>query len=86
MPDAYHRAEYRHNRLAVLEAAGWRCEWPGCGRPANSCDHILPLSQGGGNTLGNLRASCHRCNSQGGAKITNEIKVAKRVGRRSRRW
>jgi 5-methylcytosine-specific restriction endonuclease McrA len=86
MPDAYHRAEYQRLRLAVLEAAGWQCQWPGCHRRATTVDHVTPLAYGGTNTPGNLRASCWSCNSAGGARVTNELKAARKVGRRSRRW
>ncbi len=83
---AYSRKEYQVNRLAVLEASGWRCQWPGCDRPARTADHVVPLKAGGSNDIANLRASCGRCNSQGGAAITNELRRARRIGQRSRRW
>jgi 5-methylcytosine-specific restriction endonuclease McrA len=86
MASAYNRSQYKRNRLLVLEAAGWRCEWPGCGRPAGTADHILPVSRGGTSDVWNLRASCARCNSQGGVALVNEAKQARRIGRRSRAW
>ena len=87
MADAYHRAVYRNARHAVLEAAGWRCQMtPGCTNPATTVDHVIPLALGGTNAPENLRASCRGCNSRGGAALTNEIKRARRVGRRSRAW
>jgi 5-methylcytosine-specific restriction endonuclease McrA len=86
MIDPYASRQYQANRKVVLEAAGFRCQWPGCRSRATTVDHIVPLARGGGHDLANLRASCARCNSQGGVKITNEIRRAKRVGRRSRRW
>jgi len=83
----YAAAVYRRNRLAVLEAAGWRCQMmPGCLNRATTADHIIPLVAGGGHDLANLRAACWAHNSAGGARITNSIKAARRVGRRSRRW
>ena len=86
MPDAYHRAEYQRLRLEVLAAAGWQCQWPGCHRRATTVDHVTPLAYGGSNAAENLRASCWTCNSRGGAAVTNELRAARRVGRRSRRW
>jgi 5-methylcytosine-specific restriction endonuclease McrA len=86
MPDAYHRAAYQRLRLVVLAAAGYKCQWPGCHRIATTCDHIVPLSKGGSNAPENLRASCPTCNSRGGVQITNELRAARRVGRRSRAW
>jgi 5-methylcytosine-specific restriction endonuclease McrA len=86
MGDAYHRANYRNMRGVVLEAAGYRCQWPGCNNPATTVDHVIPLSAGGSNDPHNLRASCGGCNSRGGAAITNELRRARRIGRRSRRW
>lgn len=84
--DPYHSPAYQQARPIVLARAGGVCEWPGCDRPATTVDHIIPLAHGGTHHLANLRASCRRCNSQGGAKIMNEVLAARRVGRRSRRW
>ena len=71
----------------MLEAAGWRCQMqPGCPNPATTADHVIPLSQGGTHDMWNLRAACRKCNSQGGVKITNQLRAERRVGRRSRRW
>lgn len=45
----YASAEHLAWRRAVLERAGWQCEWPGCGR--SNCrlfaDHIVELRDGG---------------------------------------
>lgn len=57
-------AEYRRNRAATLKRAGWRCEIRTegiCTGRATTCDHIIPVSQGGGHELGNLRAACAPC-------------------------
>lgn len=65
---------WRRLRLAVLHAAGWRCQVPVdatgraadcgplCGLPANTVDHIRPRALGGGNEPANLRAACARHN------------------------
>jgi 5-methylcytosine-specific restriction endonuclease McrA len=77
---------YQRNRRLVLEAAGFRCEWPGCLNAATTADHIIPLDQGGSHAISNLRASCLACNSRGGAAITNERRRGRRMGRLSREW
>jgi hypothetical protein len=46
-------------RLACLTRDHWRCVL--CGAPATDADHIVPRSEGGPNTLANLRALCHPC-------------------------
>lgn len=86
MSDPYKRALYQRNRLIVLESANYKCQWPGCDRPATTCDHIIPLSSGGSNDIANLRASCARCNSRGGMAIVNQRRADRKLGRRSRGW
>jgi 5-methylcytosine-specific restriction endonuclease McrA len=83
---AYHRREYQVARRVVLEAAHYRCQWPGCTNVATTVDHVTPLAYGGGNDLANLRASCAPCNSRGGAVVGNELRRGKVIGRRSRHW
>jgi 5-methylcytosine-specific restriction endonuclease McrA len=85
-PDPYASTFYRQVRPLVLARAGGRCEWPGCTAWATSVDHVIPLAYGGTHHPDNLRASCRKCNSQGGVKITNEMRRARKIGRRSRRW
>jgi 5-methylcytosine-specific restriction endonuclease McrA len=58
----------------ILERDGWRCQIPGCKRRpirkdlkypqprSKSIDHIVPLSQGGGDTAANKRAAHLGCN------------------------
>jgi hypothetical protein len=41
---------------------------------------------GGTNHIDNLRAMCAHHNSSLGARLVNEMKAAKKLGRRSRRW
>ena len=45
-------------RRQVLSRARYRCEWPGCGEPANEVDHVVPRARGGSDDPGNLRALC----------------------------
>ena len=57
-----HPTRVRRALAAVLARDGDLC-WL-CGRPgANSPDHVLPQSMGGGHDVGNLRAAHRWCNS-----------------------
>lgn len=51
---------------ARLAYFGHRC-WI-CGDPADSLDHVKPLSKGGWHALANLRPACFSCNSRKGAR------------------
>jgi 5-methylcytosine-specific restriction endonuclease McrA len=55
-----YNAEYRRNRKTTLDRARYRCEIQTdvCTGKATTCDHILPVSQGGTHALSNLRAAC----------------------------
>lgn len=54
-------------RREVFDRDGYRCVY--CGSEHQlECDHIVPLSQGGGNDLSNLTTACKSCNSSKGAK------------------
>lgn len=55
-------AEYQRNRRQVL-AGHPACHWCGVA-PATVTDHVVPLSQGGSNELGNLVPSCVPCNAR----------------------
>jgi 5-methylcytosine-specific restriction endonuclease McrA len=54
----YGGAEYKRNREAARRRAGGRCE--GCEHPHTrlQCDHVIPVSQGGGHQLANLAMLC----------------------------
>lgn len=71
-PSFYQRgydAEYRRNRAALL-ASHPTCAI--CGRaPATTADHLTPISQGGTNSIDNLRPACAPCNSGRGAQPTH---------------
>ncbi|NBV43188.1 HNH endonuclease [bacterium] len=57
----YNDPLYKKNRAIVLEASGYTCHY--CRGPANTADHIIPVSFGGGNEIDNLLPSCLSCNS-----------------------
>ncbi len=56
----------------LVKAYGHRCAY--CGRPDDRLtpDHIVPLAQGGRNTLSNIVPACMTCNSQKGARTPSE--------------
>lgn len=51
----------------VMDRDGGKCSE--CPADADTVDHIVPVSKGGTNDLGNLRAMCRPCNSKKGAKL-----------------
>lgn len=61
MPSPYSSTEYKKNRKIVLESSNYICHY--CNGPANTADHIIPVSQGGGHELSNLLPACINCNS-----------------------
>ncbi len=48
------------SRRAVLHRDSSRCQY--CGKDADSIDHVVPRSRGGGHTWDNVVAACRRCN------------------------
>lgn len=71
--------QYRANRRIVLEGS------PVCAmchrRKATTVDHIVPLAQGGGDELSNLRPACAKCNYSAGAKLGNQMRTTQRKRR-----
>ena len=61
MGSPYATAEYKTNRKIILEVNNYICHY--CNGPANTADHITPVSKGGTNELSNLLPACHICNS-----------------------
>jgi 5-methylcytosine-specific restriction endonuclease McrA len=49
------------SRRAVFVRDGYRCQY--CGSGADSIDHVVPRSRGGGDGWDNLAAACRPCNS-----------------------
>ena len=48
------------SRRAVFARDDHRCQY--CGQMADSIDHVMPRSRGGGHEWTNLVAACRRCN------------------------
>ena len=49
------------SRRAIMARDDYRCQY--CGGGADSIDHVLPRSRGGGDGWDNLAAACRSCNS-----------------------
>ena len=54
----YNDPVYKANRAIVMRNAGGRCDECHRGGRRLACDHIIPVTQGGGHHLGNLQALC----------------------------
>lgn len=52
------------SQAKILKKDDWRCHY--CGRKLNpdtvTADHVIPKSKGGTNWIGNVVASCRKCN------------------------
>ena len=59
MPRWYDRREWRDRIQPRQLAREPMCQWPQCERPADTVDHITPISQGGAKRdPGNLQSLC----------------------------
>lgn len=58
------------NRRNVIARDSHSCQYCGKTLPMSelSIDHVVPRSQGGGDTWENLVAACHRCNAKKGGR------------------
>lgn len=59
------------SRRGVLRRDNATCAY--CGGHANTVDHVLPRSRGGGNTWQNLVACCRACNNKKGDRTPEEM-------------
>lgn len=57
-------------RRAVFGRDEYTCQY--CAGPAESIDHVLPRSRGGGHTWDNVVACCRRCNVRKGSRLPSE--------------
>jgi len=79
-PNAEYTSRYRKLVPIVLQRDGYRCQMrdPACCIGiATTADHIIPRQLGGLDTLDNLRAACHPCNSRAGAKLGHRLSIAR---------
>ncbi len=58
------------SRRAVLARDRWACQY--CGGPAETVDHVVPRSRGGGHSWENVVAACKKCNSRKRDKLPLE--------------
>jgi 5-methylcytosine-specific restriction endonuclease McrA len=60
---AYASAVYRRNRQLAYELAGGACALCGAALGGHEfiCDHVVALTDGGTNDIGNLQVLCHDC-------------------------
>jgi len=68
-----YRPVSRVNRANVLRRDGYACVY--CGGHADTVDHVLPRSRGGGDTWLNLVAACRSCNGRKGDRTPQEAKM-----------
>lgn len=71
----YVRVPYRRavplTRRSVLERDGHRCAY--CDGRADSIDHVVPRSRGGGHIWSNVVAACARCNHRKADRLLHEL-------------
>lgn len=71
----YVRVPYRRSvpltRRAVLHRDAQRCVY--CEARADTIDHVVPRSRGGGHLWTNVVAACARCNHRKGDRLLSEI-------------
>jgi 5-methylcytosine-specific restriction endonuclease McrA len=65
-----HEPHQRVTRDGVLRRDKRTCVY--CGRTADTVDHVLPRSRGGGDTWFNLVAACQACNGLKGDRTPRE--------------
>lgn len=67
--------EWDSVRTMVFERDGWICTYCGSGEDLE-CDHVFPISRGGGNDLSNLTTACGSCNRAKGDRTPEEWRGA----------
>ena len=65
-------AEWEWLRLQTFERDDYTCAYCGTRGGRLECDHIVPVSRGGGNDLENLTTACFSCNRSKGTKLVEE--------------
>lgn len=61
------------NRRTVFARDEHRCQY--CGGPAESIDHVVPRSRGGGHTWDNVVAACRPCNVRKRDRLLHETSM-----------
>lgn len=65
-------SEWRSLRSQVFKKDEYKCQYCGSEPKKLHCDHITPLSRGGGNEISNLITSCPPCNLSKSSKTPHE--------------
>jgi len=66
--------EWAAIRRSVFIRDTYVCQYCGANDQELHCDHILPISRGGTNELGNLATACKTCNLSKGGRTVEEWK------------
>ncbi len=69
-----HAHEWRVIRERIFARDDYRCTYCGERGGKLECDHIVPVSKGGGSDDENLTTSCKSCNRSKGGKSVGEWK------------
>ena len=65
------------SRRAVFARDQGRCQY--CGKTAESIDHVVPRSRGGGHTWDNVVACCRRCNTYKSDRLLQDCSLRLRT-------
>ncbi len=68
--------QWQRLRAQVFERDNYTCQYCGATDKDLHCDHIIPVSKGGLNTLNNLTTACSTCNHSKGDKPLEEWRSA----------
>lgn len=66
-----YRARVPMTRAALMHRDRFRCAY--CGAKADTVDHVVPRSRGGGHTWENCVAACSACNHRKADKLLSEL-------------
>ena len=80
MSDPYSHPVYRAAKQAMLGLPCHMCGGPG----STTVDHVIPLSQGGSNTIDNMAPAHASCNYRAGALLSHKTRRGKRRERNTR--
>lgn len=65
--------EWSALRTSVFKRDGYSCSYCGAHGVRLECDHIIPVSRGGGHDIGNLATACFKCNREKHNRTPSEM-------------